>query len=471
MLVFLALSAYAQDSLPVPIPELNAQLYRTPADSTATLWTDDTTILEDGGPVARVMAGYVHRPFVFVSDDGQRVPLLAHGAGLNVIAGYSIDRFRASVDLPIWLSATTGSSAANSPGGAGLGDLALDVKVVGLDREEDPVGLGATARITLPTGKVGDVPIGNPNLGWELGAVADKEVAEGVLLAGNLGIRGSNKSEMTNVTLGDSLYFRFGGGYQINDDAGLSADLAGSFAFASFGNGASTPVEALIGGWGRASEDWVVRGGVGTGLSPGIGAPVARVVFGIGYEPPTVKDGDLDGIADNMDGCPIDAEDLDLYEDADGCPELDNDKDGIADATDKCPLEAEDVDSWDDSDGCKDPTTRVHVRVYDIQTGAPAAGLTSTLSAKIAETDFKQAGDDDFEVDLVPGTYTLDTELAGYKPLKAAAFEVVDGPPVEQRFTVQKDVAPGLLRLRVTDPSGNPIPNATATRSPTPPMP
>lgn len=461
MLVFLALSAYAQDSLPVPIPDLNAQLYRTPVDSSATLWTDDTTVTKAGGPVARVMAGYVHQPFVFVSDDDRRVPLLDHGAGLNLIAGYSVDHFRASIDVPVWLSATTASSATESPGGAGLGDIAVDLKVVGTDRETAAVGLGASARVTLPTGNVGDVPIGNPNLGWEIGGIVDKEVADGVLLAANLGVRGSNKAEMSNVTIGDALYFRVGGGYAINEVAGLSADVAGSLAFASLGEGASTPIEGLVGGWGHVADSWVLRGGVGTGLTRGIGAPVARVVFGISYEAPTVKDTDLDGIADGVDGCPLDAEDVDQFEDTDGCPELDNDKDGIADATDECPNDAEDVDSWQDSDGCKDLTTHVRVRVFDLQTGEAAVGLTSTVVAQVATAQPALTGDDDFEIDLAPGTYQLDTVLAGYLPLKAAAFEVKDGPPVEQRFTVQKDVVPGTLRLRVTDPSGNPIPTAT----------
>jgi outer membrane protein OmpA-like peptidoglycan-associated protein len=64
------------------------------------------------------------------------------------------------------------------------------------------------------------------------------------------------------------------------------------------------------------------------------------------------KDTDGDGIADESDSCPNDAEDFDGFEDDDGCPELDNDKDGIPDKTDKCPLDAEDLDGYLDADGC-----------------------------------------------------------------------------------------------------------------------
>ena len=63
-------------------------------------------------------------------------------------------------------------------------------------------------------------------------------------------------------------------------------------------------------------------------------------------------DDDHDGIADAVDRCPRVAEDRDGFEDGDGCPDLDNDQDGIADAVDRCPLVAEDKDGIEDGDGC-----------------------------------------------------------------------------------------------------------------------
>jgi outer membrane protein OmpA-like peptidoglycan-associated protein len=65
-----------------------------------------------------------------------------------------------------------------------------------------------------------------------------------------------------------------------------------------------------------------------------------------------MPDRDHDGIDDAADSCPDTAEDLDGFEDHDGCPELDNDKDGIADANDHCPNDAEDLDGFQDEDGC-----------------------------------------------------------------------------------------------------------------------
>lgn len=95
------------------------------------------------------------------------------------------------------------------------------------------------------------------------------------------------------------------------------------------------------------------------------------------------KDRDGDGILDANDRCIDQPEDLDGFQDEDGCPELDNDNDGILDTSDKCPNEAgpmqnlgcpivdkdgdglnddvdkcpnepEDKDGFQDDDGCPD---------------------------------------------------------------------------------------------------------------------
>ena len=50
------------------------------------------------------------------------------------------------------------------------------------------------------------------------------------------------------------------------------------------------------------------------------------------------------------DRCPMDAEDRDGFEDADGCPDPDNDRDGVLDARDSCPNNPEDKDGLEDED-------------------------------------------------------------------------------------------------------------------------
>jgi outer membrane protein OmpA-like peptidoglycan-associated protein len=65
-------------------------------------------------------------------------------------------------------------------------------------------------------------------------------------------------------------------------------------------------------------------------------------------------DRDGDGILDHLDLCPDEPEDLDGFEDEDGCPDPDNDGDGILDVHDACPNEPEDFDGFEDQDGCPD---------------------------------------------------------------------------------------------------------------------
>ena len=66
------------------------------------------------------------------------------------------------------------------------------------------------------------------------------------------------------------------------------------------------------------------------------------------------KDKDGDGIDDKTDLCKEAPEDMDGFEDEDGCPELDNDRDGKLDEIDQCPLVPEDKDQFQDKDGCPD---------------------------------------------------------------------------------------------------------------------
>lgn len=64
------------------------------------------------------------------------------------------------------------------------------------------------------------------------------------------------------------------------------------------------------------------------------------------------KDTDGDGLLDSEDGCGDKAEDMDGFEDADGCPDPDNDRDGVLDAADSCASAQEDRRGSKPADGC-----------------------------------------------------------------------------------------------------------------------
>jgi outer membrane protein OmpA-like peptidoglycan-associated protein len=68
--------------------------------------------------------------------------------------------------------------------------------------------------------------------------------------------------------------------------------------------------------------------------------------------PPPDRDGD--GVPDDQDGCPDRPEDVDGFEDSDGCPDIDNDLDRVLDIADKCPNVPETYNGYEDEDGCPD---------------------------------------------------------------------------------------------------------------------
>lgn len=78
-------------------------------------------------------------------------------------------------------------------------------------------------------------------------------------------------------------------------------------------------------------------------------------VIGFSFRIWNQRDSDNDGINDDVDKCPYEEEDIDGFEDEDGCPDLDNDGDGIIDFKDGCQNIAEDIDGFQDEDGCPDP--------------------------------------------------------------------------------------------------------------------
>ncbi len=426
--------AFAQDPA---VPELNAQNLHLSVDSTRTLATDDTSLGETGSPTARLMFHYTDDPLVYETTEGDTFKLLSNLLQADLLAGISVSRFRFGLDLPVLLL----SNGDLGNGGAGIGDLALDAKAIGLSREDFPVGLGLAGRLSLPTSTVG-APVGAAGLAYEISLVADADLGP-VLLAANVGTRGTPAQELENIVVNDQFTIRGGAGYAITENAGVAAELMGLLAYsAPLANPAGAPLEWLASGWGRVAQDVVVRGGVGAGITPGIGSPDLRALISVGYEPGDDRDTDGDGLVDRDDPCPLDAEDLDDWEDTDGCPEPDNDLDGLLDAVDQCRNDPEDLDTWRDDDGCPDPEVQATIRVLD-QDGNPV----DLVKVIVAGDSAKFAGGGDITRELEPGGFELTANANGFAPLEAA-FSLEPGAPqvfefkltpVETSITVSRD--------------------------------
>ncbi|MDG1481232.1 MAG: OmpA family protein [Myxococcota bacterium] len=389
------------------VPDLNAQLYRPPIDAESTLWTDDAFTAPDGHVLGRAFFHYANDPLIFRDTNGEEISLLSNVLQADVIGAYSVKNVRIGVDLPLMLIAN-----GESVEGGGLGDIALDAKYTILNADAAPVGLGVGGRLTLPTATVA-APLGTAGLGGELQAIASQRIGAAVVAA-NLGTRFLPSTPLENVQWDDQFFYRFGGGHALSEGSGISLDLAGQISYAEgLSNPAASPAEFLLGGWYRLPADLLLRAGAGAGLNSGVGAPDARVVFSIAYEPEKIFDRDLDGILDLDDSCPDSPEDFDRYADDDGCP---------------------------------DPATTVYFIVED-SSGVMVDGVKTTVQTEHGPVEHGST----FELHIHPGDYTIAATADRYSLL-----ETVISVPEADRHEVRLTLEPlfGSLRLRVLDTEG-----------------
>ena len=394
------------------VADLNAQLFRPSIDARMTIATDDAGMAHHLAYGGRAAFHWVDDPFVLTSADGQEIELLSSAAQLDLMGGVTLHGARLGVYLPVYVH-TAGDLG---DGGAGLGDLGLDGKYTFLDGRTAPLGLAAALRIGLPT-STPDLALGSPGLSGELAVVADKRI-DALLLAANLGTRLLPKSELSNVTVNDQLFLRLGGGYAITDAAGASLDLSASFTYAEgLVSGQATPFEALLGGWYRFQELWMIRGGVGKGFTDGIGSPDWRAVLMVSLEArETPKDSDLDGIADKDD---------------------------------RCPTKPEDLDGWADLDGCPDATPTVFITFVE-GNEIPVFGV---VAAAVDGGDLL-SGAAEYSMELQPGAHRLTASSAGYRT-QESTIDVPDERKVMLRVVLEP--LKGQLILEATDPQGRPI--------------
>jgi outer membrane protein OmpA-like peptidoglycan-associated protein len=260
------------------------------------------------------------------------------------------------------------NSVALSEGWSGqaLGDISLHGKVRFLRVERFPVGLAAVMQLQFMSGQARN-GLGDPgSLGlsaiW-LQAVVDGEPSRRFRWAVNAGYRVvlGEGPEMTVPNGGGTFKYddqlTFGGAASFNlvrSRLDLVTELFGNTTIGSAfdWNAGGLPLEFVTGLKIFVERNSYLYLGGGTGVfSPGYSAPAMRLFAAWIFEP-SIGDRDGDGIKDDVDQCPDDPEDLDDFEDTDGCPDPDNDRDGILDVDDECPMVPEDRDGDEDEDGC-----------------------------------------------------------------------------------------------------------------------
>ena len=309
--------------------------------------------------------------------DGQKVVHQQMTGHLMLSLGLA-DRLVLFIDMPyhFMIKEGDGVTALPAPDGmkhSNLGDLYFGGRFNFFGTREDVFQIGAQATMTINTASLassrqtfaGQADT-KPYLGGWFELLLNFNAGDYVRIPIQAGYKlGPERlvgSPTTQYFVGNE--FTYGGGVLImlgDDQFMISGEVFGRTAANStvdFWTKNQTPVEVL-GGF-KWLPDFGFTLGVGgsAGVTAGYGAPDWRVFAMLGYTMPEDKkapDADGDGIPDELDKCPNEAEDFDDFQDEDGCPDLDNDGDGILDVDDKCPNEPEDMDGFEDEDGCPDP--------------------------------------------------------------------------------------------------------------------
>jgi OmpA-OmpF porin, OOP family len=249
--------------------------------------------------------------------------------------------------------------------GQGLGNIGLHLKTRFFKSNRGPqIGLGVVASLYLPTVSTEERFLGEGKLVPQVVGILDKEFGrrKRFRVALNAGIRLRPSASFTDngdggapatgetIKVGTEFPVGLGAAYAISPQRlDLVAEVFGAIPLDSENY---FPLEAIGGAKLYLARNSFLSLGAGRGLMPSKGAnPDLRAFIGIVFEP-NIGDRDGDGVKDDADACPDAAEDIDGFEDEDGCPDPDNDRDGILDEDDQCPDTPEDLDGFEDEDGC-----------------------------------------------------------------------------------------------------------------------
>ncbi len=380
--LLLALPASAQEGPEVTLeykPSFDPEQYNTSADP-------EQIALTDGARVARLGSYMLGLGFhvggppldICVRDsasmaEGCQVEgnLVNTRVRADLTFLYGLGRVDLRATLPMVLHQSSDFEPATgeeSLGSAGVGDPRIGGRVQLV--RTDNVALAGDLSFTIPTGGenfIGDAGvIVDPRLlaDWRPGRVA---------FGASLGYRYRNQpARIANLFVSDELTWSVAGEYQLQPakwSAGVAlygriglmtpaTDPGDTVMIPTDLGSEEFPAEVMASTRYFISDQVAFDIGAGTAITAGYGAAPFRVLAGLQWvnreQAPLIVDTDGDGITDDDDRCVREREDVDGFQDSDGCPENDNDNDGVVDAQDKCPLDPEDLDTFQDEDGCPD---------------------------------------------------------------------------------------------------------------------
>ena len=445
MLLFLAASsALAQG---VPTPTLDAQTLQL-STSGAHLMLHDPRTLDDSASTWRTTLSHTDRPLEYIDYYGQRTVLVGGLTQLQVGGAHVFGPVRVGVDLPVQLH----TGGVDGGVRAGLGSVRLDGQYAIRDGETPT---SAFASIHLPTGDGAGTSLDAP-LGASAGVVAQRSFGTDWSGTGQVGAIIVPTAPVETAVWGSRL--RTGIGVEWRKD-GQQPIMAEWILEPQLRQLTQMGSELLL-----ASEfpvgttgSYTIRPAIVAGLSDAPGSPRFRMLVQARRQVVPDADADGDGLVGDVDLCPESPEDIDGWEDEDGCPDDTSvtlvvvDSDGFelagerwsvgdAEAMTGSPLmlpvgpviatigsiqEALDVPTGPPvvlTIEVPAPRGNLVVKATD-RNGTTIDGATWSAKGPIDVVD-QPAGD---VVPVRPGDYTLTATADGYRPATGEVAVVLDG--------------------------------------------
>ncbi len=444
---------------------------------------------------AQLVVDYAHDPFVYEERLGdqstQSHAIVEHQlvGTLGLSLGLA-DRVVIYGGLPVSLwNQGQGAPGFPTADGTQIGDPYLGVRVRLFGEAADVFALAIQLTGTAPLSNFvtqTEAFTGEQTFAFLPRVNGELRLADGRFRIGlNVGGRFRQQTQILNLTVGQELTYGIGATFvALPNVLDLTVEGYGATNFDHFFEREWTPFEMIGGVRIHPVCDLTIGLAGGGGLTRGYGSPNARGILSVGWawdgpchaapaaEPvPEIAepgDADHDGIRDDVDQCPAEPEDVDTYQDTDGCPDPDNDSDGVLDVDDGAPLEPEDPDGFQDADGVPDPDNDQD-GVPDVSDGAPLDpedhdGFQDQDGIPDPDNDHDGVLDPDDECPTAPGTaeahgcprsVRLDEETGQIIILQRVEFATSRDVILERSFPILQEVLavmnanPQIQRVRI----------------------
>lgn len=233
-------------------------------------------------PFARLGLAYADDPLSAQDAAGTRRAGAEEQLAVQVAAGASLGpRVHLVARWALWWQ--RGVWPPGAPlGTVGLGDPEIGGRIVLLDREA-PLELALAGRLAIPVGEHRDLAADDGPSGG-LSLLAGRGLGHhGSFVGLSVGLAFRPSEQVENLRIGHELRWVAGGRLGVTEQVGLTLELAGSTVLVRALDRAHTPLEVTAGADYVHPAGVFLRTGVGAGITPGYGAPDARILLAVGY--------------------------------------------------------------------------------------------------------------------------------------------------------------------------------------------